>query len=168
MALSCGVDESRTGDPSRPELTTARVRELLQAVPRIHERDAAIGGFVFQPESPDDSGRSAARIFGKRLAAIVEEITGDAHAFARDLFWLHAIAFRLRDGATLDEHLQRAEAFSSADDWKPLIKEKRGALAGAAGSVVSLIHRVSRSEEEAVRVVVDDALAMFFRYRQIR
>ena len=160
--------DSRSGDSSRPELTTERVRELLAAVPRIHERDAAIGRFVFQPESPDDSGKSTSKIFGKSLAAVVEDVTGDAHAFARDLFWLHTIAFRLRDGATLDEHLQRAEAFSSAGDWKPLIKEKRGALAGAAGSVVSLIERVSRGEEAAVRPVADEAIAMFFRYRQIR
>ena len=162
------MNDSRRGDPSRPELTTERVRELVAAVARIHERDAAIGGFVFQPESPDDSGRSVSKIFGKSLAAVVEDVTGDAHAFARDLFWLHTIAFRLRDGATLDEHLQRAEAFSNAGDWKPLIKEKRGALAGAAGSVVGLIERVSRSEEAAVRPVADEALATFFRYRQIR
>ena len=162
------MDDNRKGDPSRPELTTARVRELLQAVPRIHERDAAIGQFVFRPESPDDAGRSAAQLLGKDLAAVVEEVSGDAHAFARDLFWLHAIAFRLRDGATLDEHLQRAEAFSSAEDWKPLIEQKRGALAGAAGSVVSLIHRVSHSEEAAVLPLAEEAIAMFFRYRQIR
>ena len=160
--------ERRQGDPGRPELTTERVRELLRVVPLIHARDPEIGRFVFQPDSPDDTGKSAAKLLGRTLAAIVQEITGDAHAFARDLFWLHAIAFRLRDGGTIDEHLERAAAFSSSEDWKPLRKTRREGLAGAAEGVTHLLERVSRTEEEAVRVVVDEALAMFFRYRKIR
>jgi hypothetical protein len=166
--MAQGVADRRKGDPGRPSLTTERVRELLRAVPIIHERDPEIGRFIFQPDSPDDSGKSAAKLLGKKLATVVDEVTGDAHAFARDLFWLHTIAFRLRDGGTIDEHLARADAFSISDDWKPIRKKQREGLAGAVSGVASLLERVSRAEEQAVRVVVDDALAMFFRYRKIR
>jgi hypothetical protein len=162
-----GGDDRRKGDPGRPELTTGRVRELLAAVPLIHARDPRIGRFVFRPESPADSGKTTRKLLGKDLAAIVDEVTGDASAFARDLFWLHAIAFRLRNGDTIDAHLERADALSAADDWKPLREQRREKLADAVSDVARLLKRISRAEEEAVRVVVDDALAMFFRYRQI-
>jgi len=161
------VPDRRTGDQGRPELTTARVRELLTAVPLIHARDADIGTFVFRPESPDDSGRSARKLLGKNLSAVVEEIAGDPHAFARDLFWLHTIAFRLRDGGTIDAHLARAEAFADLD-LKPLRKPRRELIAGEVAGVVPLLQRVSRAEEDAVRPLVDEVLAMFFRFRRIR
>jgi hypothetical protein len=162
-----GGDDRRKGDPGRPELTTERVRELLAAVPLIHARDPKIGRFVFRPDSPADSGKTARKLFGKELAAIVDEVTGDASAFARDLFWLHAIAFRLRNGDTIDAHLERADALSAAGDWQPLRKDKREGLAREVSDVARLLERISRAEERAVRVVVGDALAMFFRYRQI-
>src|SRR3712207_7440457 len=55
-----------------------------------------------------------------RSASAVAELAGDVHAFTRDLFWLHLIAFRLRGGGSIDGHLLRAGAFSAPDDWKPL------------------------------------------------
>jgi hypothetical protein len=161
------VANRREGDPGRPELTPERIRELLELVPLVYEREPAIGKFLFRPALPDECGKSARRLLGRRLASVVAELAGDVHAFARDLFWLHLIAFRLRGGGSIDAHLLRAEAFSAPDEWRPLRPKRRELLAGEVAGVARLLKRVGRGEEAAVRAAAEEVLDLFFRYRQI-
>lgn len=160
-------DDERVRDPSRPELTPERVRELLDLLPRIHEREPGIGRFLFRPALPGEDGKSARRLLGRRPAAVVAELAGDVHAFARDVFWLHLIAFRVRGGDSIDAHLPRARALSDPEAWRPLRAKRRELLAGEVAGVVKLLGRVGPREEAAVRAVADEAREMFFRYRRI-
>lgn len=159
--------DRRTGDAGRPELTPERIRELLDLLPRVYEREPAIGKFLFRPALPDECGKSARRLLGRRLASVVAEVAGDVHAFTRDLFWLHFIAFRVRGGSSIAASLLQAEALSSPEDWRPLRPKRRELLAGEVAGVARLLERVSRREEAVVRDAADEVREMVFRYRRI-
>lgn len=159
--------DQRGGDPTRPELTRERIAELLELVPRIHAREPAIGEHLFRPSLPDENGKSARRLLGTRLAAVVEELAGDVHAFARDLFWLHFIAFRVRGDESIDGALFRAIEHSAPGTWKPLPRRRRTMIAGEIAGTASLLKRVGRREEAAVREAAEEVRAMVMRYRSI-
>ena len=166
-AERAAVTRRRTGDPTRPELTRERVSELLAVIPLIHEREPSIGAHLFRPTLPDENGKSAHKIFGRRLARVIEEIAGDAHAFGRDLFWLHFISFRVGGNDSIDAHLFRASEHSGTDVWRPLPRKRRQFISEEVSGTVALLERVGREEEAAVKELADDVRDVIMAYRTI-
>ncbi|HEU0076200.1 MAG TPA: hypothetical protein VFQ76_01050 [Longimicrobiaceae bacterium] len=159
--------DPRPGDPSRPELTPERIRELLDRIPRICERAPELGRFLFRPALPGESGRTAVRLLGRDVAKVVREVAGDVHAFARDVFWLHLITFHVWSKGSIDASLLQARAFSAPDAWKPLRRGKREGIADEVSGLAAVLARVGRAEEAAVEEVAEEARSLFIRLRII-
>jgi hypothetical protein len=146
----------RTGDSTRPQLTEARIRRLLEVLSAIVPgtkmliRSLNETGFVLQAQP-------AAKQFPATTVKKIRTLGEDAEEFARDYAWLRIIYDHIRRGGTIDERLSAALPMRDAEAWMHLLPKARSErLAAAMSRPIELLSRVGREEEEAVRTMIGE------------
>jgi hypothetical protein len=147
--------ELRAGDPSRPELTEARVRRVIDVLVQCPSAPRKVQAF-FEARFPDDPA-AAAKALGAAIPKAAAKVGEDPDAFVRDLWWTEYIAALVARHPSLDQRLSELKALTDPAAWlnphqaPGRAKRVSQAWAGAMTGQYETMRRIGPDEEEDVR-----------------
>jgi len=164
---------SRTGDPSRPQLTEDRIRRVLDVLsaivpgPQMLVRPLHEGTFALY-------GKTAGQMFPKTTVKKIRELGEEPDTFARDFGWLMLISSNLGQGDSITDRIRDALPKQSAEAWlmAPQAPAEARARAERFAAMMSgplaLLCRVGHEEEAAVKALLDEIQQRVRSARQIQ
>jgi hypothetical protein len=145
----------RTGEPSRPQLTEARIRRILDVV------DSVVPGPSRLLHSLTESplmlyGRTAAEVFPATTVRKIRSLEAGQEIFARDFVWLRFIASWLRNNDSIDECIIGQVPLVHGELWLSVARmadprERAERFAAMFTRPIDLLVLVGRDEEAAVK-----------------